>query len=279
MKKIQWILIGLLLLSTFLFSENNQSVNIHNKTSVVQSVSKTLTINDLGNMGEFFSNIIHGAFEPMNYIITIGLSIFGLVIGGLYFYFEKRMDENIREMNSLKKEFKETIKEVQLAKKEEIREEVKQQIVYGLDKALDKAQEHAYLKVEYAVDKLTEEVQRRRFYYQGLIYQINQIKKYEYENVMKEEVDLIEKIERVIQIQAKYNEINNHDISKLFSKNIERDVVPTAKKLSDYKNIKHTIQKFLVKSLENDNLNFVQKTQIKDVLKEKYAWEEEKSAE
>jgi len=279
MKKIQWIIIGLLLLSTLLFSENNQTVVEHNKTSVVKSVSQTLTMNDLGNMGEFFSNIIHGAFEPMNYIITIGLSIFGLVIGGLYFYFEKRMDENIREMNSLKKEFKETIKEVQLAKKKEIREEVMQQIVYGLDDALLNVQEHAYRKVEHTVKKLIEEVQRRRFFYQKEIYQINQAKKYEYEEVMKEEVTLDEKIDKTIRIQAKYNEINNYDIPRLFSKNIEQDVIPTAVKLSSYKNIKHTIQKLLVKVLERDNLNFVQKTQIKDVLKEKYGWEEEMGAE
>ena len=182
-------------------------------------------------------------------------------------------------MNSLKKEFKETIKYVQLAKKDEIREEVKQQIVYGLDEALQKAQEHAYRKVEHTVKKLTEEVQRRRFFYQKEIYQINQAKKYEYEEVMREVIELDEKIDKTIRIQAKYNEINNYDIPKLFSKNIEEDVIPIAKKLSDYKNIKHTIQKFLVKSLESDNLNFVQKTQIKDVLKEKYGWEEEKSAE
>jgi len=279
MKKIQWILIGLLLLSTLLFSENNQSAVEHNKTSVVQSVSKTLTLNDLGNMGEFFSHIIHGAFESISLIIAIGLSILGLVIGGLYFYFEKRVDENLKEMNLLKKEFKEIIKDVQLAKKEEVREEVKQQIIYTLDEALVNVQEHAYRKVEYTVDKLVEEVQGRRFFYQSLLYQINQIQKYEHEEVMKEDVELTKKIEKTIKVQAKYNEINNHDIPKLLSKDIEKDVIPTAVKLSDYKNIKHTIQKVLFKVLENGNLNFVERTQIKDVLKEKYGWEEEKGAE
>jgi len=279
MKKIQWIIIGLLLLSTLLFSENNQTVVEDNKTSVVKSVSQTLTMNDLGNMGEFFSHIIHGAFESISLIIAIGLSILGLVIGGLYFYFEKRVDENLKEMNLLKKEFKEIIKDVQLAKKEEIREEVTQQIVYGLDEALLNVQKHAYKKVEYTVDKLVEEIQRKRFFYQNLLYQINQIQKYEHEEVMKEDIELTKKIEKTIKVQAKYNEINNHDIPKLLSKDIENDVVPTAVKLSEYKNIKHTIQKLLVKVLERDNLNFVQKTQIKDILKEKYDWIEEKSVE
>jgi len=158
-------------------------------------------------------------------------------------------------------------------------EEVKQQIVYGLDDALLNVQEHAYRKVEHTVNRLTEEIQRRRFFYQNLIYQINQEKKYEYEEIMKEEIELDERIDKIIKVQYKYNEINNHDIPKLFSKYIEKDVIPTAVKLSAYKNIKHTVQKLLLKALKNDNLNFVQKTQIKDILKEKYAWEEEKSAE
>jgi len=96
---------------------------------------------------------------------------------------------------------------------------------------------------------------------------------------MKEELEVDEKVDKIIKVQAKYNEINNYDIPKLFSKKIEEDLVPTAIKLSEYKNIKHTILKLLLKILDGDNLNSVQKTQIKDVLKEKYDWIEEKSVE
>ena len=257
MKKLRWVFMGLLLLSTFVFSEN---------TTV--EVVEYKVINAVGSILEGFTGEISDLLMFFMAMVTIG-SVLG------YFKMNKLSDDIQKNRELIGEKFEDYKREMKI----EIKEEVMQQVVYGLDKALDKAQEHTYRKVEYTVDKLTEEIQRRRFFYQGLIYQLNQAKKYEYEEVMREELELDDKIDKIIKIQAKYNEINNHDIPKLFSKNIEQDVVPIAKKISDYKNIKHTIQKILVKVLERDNLNFVQKTQIKDVLKEKYGWKEEKSAE
>ena len=256
MKKFQWVFMGLLLLSTFVFSENS-TVEVEYKV-----------ISAVGSILEGFTGEISSLLMFFMAMVTIG-SVLG------YLKINMLTEDIQRNRELIGEKFENYKRDMKI----EIEEEVSQQIVYGLDNALLKVQEHAYRKVEYTVDKLTEEIQRRRFFYQGLIYQINQAKKYEYEEVMREEVELTEKIEKIIKVQAKYNEINNHDIPKLFSKNIEQDVVPMAKKLSDYKNIKHTIQKLLVKVLERDNLNSVQKTQIKDVLKEKYGWKEEKSAE
>jgi len=253
MKKLRWVFMGLLLLSTFVFSVN----------STVEEEYKVL--NAVGTILEGFTGEISDLLMFFMAIVTISS-----VVG--FFKMSKLSDSIQQNRELIGEKFEDYEREMKI----EIKEEVMQQVVYGLDKALDKAQEHAYRKVEHTVDTLTKEIQRRRFFYQGLIYQINQEKKYEYEEVMREEVELDEKIDKIIKIQAKYNEINNHDIPKLFSKNIEQDVVPIAKKISEYKNIKHTIQKLLVKVLERDNLNFVQKTQIKDVLKEKYGWEEEK---
>jgi len=256
MKKLRWVFVGLFVVSTFVFSANS-TVEVEYKA-----------INAIGGILEGFTGEISALLMFFMAMVTIG-SVLG------YFKMNTLSNNIQRNRELIGEKFEDYEREMKI----EIKEEVMQQVVYGLDKALDKAQEHTYRKVEHTVDKLTEEIQRRRFFYQGLIYQINQAKKYEYEEVMREEVELDERIDKIIKIQAKYNEINNHDIPKLFSKNIEQDVVPIAKKLSEYKNIKHTIQKLLVKVLERDNLNFVQKTQIKDVLKEKYGWEEEKGAE
>jgi len=256
MKKLRWVFVGLFVVSTFVFSANS-TVEVEYKA-----------INAIGGILEGFTGEISALLMFFMAMVTIG-SVLG------YFKMNTLSNNIQRNRELIGEKFEDYEREMKI----EIKEEVMQQVVYGLDKALDKAQEHTYRKVEHTVDKLTEEIQRRRFFYQGLIYQINQAKKYEYEEVMREEVELDERIDKIIKIQAKYNEINNHDIPKLFSKNIEQDVVPIAKKLSEYKNIKHTIQKLLVKVLERDNLNFVQKTQIKDVLKEKYGWEEETGAE
>ena len=266
MKKLRWVFMGLLLVSTFVFSENNQSVSDTNTTIQLEVVSK---------LSEFMGTALTGFTGQIENLLVFFMAM--VTIGSLlgYYKIDKLSDNIQRNRELIGEKFEDYEREMKI----EIKEEVMQQVVYGLDKALDKAQEHTYRKLEHTVDKLTEEIQRRRFFYQGLIYQINQAKKYEYEEVMKEEIELDEKIDKIIKIQAKYNEINNYDIPKLFSKNIEDDVIPMAKKLSDYKNIKHTIQKLLVKVLERDNLNFVQKTQIKDILKEKYDWEEETGAE
>jgi len=299
MKKLRWVFVGLLLVSTFVFSENNQSVSDTNVGSILVDTIPSVTQNAIetqstldkkleviNNLGDFISGILASYTGEIGNLIFMLSIIITVIISFLSFatYLKtKSLSDSIRENTEAIQKYKEVInKEFSEYKKEmkdEIVEEVKQQIVYGLDEALLNVQEHAYRKVEHTVDKLTEEIQRRRFFYQGLIYQINQAKKYEYEEVMKEEIELDEKIEKIIKVQAKYNEINNHDIPKLFSKNIEEDVVPRAIKLSGYKNIKHTVQKLLLKALKNDNLNFVEKTQIKDVLKEKYDWVEEKGSE
>jgi len=265
MKKLRWVFMGLFLLSTFVFSESNQSIS-NNAMIELEVVSK---------LSEFMGTALTGFTGQISNLLIFFMAILTIISVLGYFKMNKLSTSIQGNRELIGEKFEDYKREMKI----EIKEEVMQQVVYGLDKALDKAQEHTYRKVEYTVDKLTEEIQRRRFFYQGLIYQLNQAKKYEYEEVMREEVKLDEKIDKIIKIQAKYNEINNHDIPKLFSKNIEQDVVPIAKKISEYKNIKHTIQKLLVKVLERDNLNFVQKTQIKDILKEKYDWEEEKGAE
>jgi hypothetical protein len=272
--KIIDVMVLLLLTNIMLYGENNVTVLSDATITEVQ-----LTV--ISKLSEFFGQTIDGytgqvenllmIFGAMVTLFMAVMSIFGyLKIRGISDEIEKNRELIADYTTSIDKKFS----EYRIEMKQEIVEEVKQQIVYGLDDAILKVQEHAYKKVEYTVSTLTNEIQKRRFYYQSLIFKVNQVKKYEYEEVMKEDIDLDERISKILLIQSKYNEINNSDIPKLFSKHIEEKVVPTARKLSEYKELRHIVIKLLLKALENDKLNYVEITQIKDILKECYDWEE-----
>jgi len=281
--KIFKLILMLLLISSIMYGDSKSNRD-NNKTDIINinasSSQSTVTQIELGvvsKLNEFMGASLTGFTNQ----ITNLLMIFGAMVTllSLLGYLKlKSLSDNIENNRELIEKYKEDIdkkfSDYRIEMKQEIIEEVKQQIVYGLDDAILKVQEHAYKKVEYTVSKLTDEIQKRRFHYQSLIFKINQLKKYEYEEVMKEEIDIDEKISKILVIQSKYNEINNSDIPKLFSKDIEERVIPTARKLSEYKDLRHIIIKLLLKALENDKLNYVEKTQIKDILQECYGWEE-----
>jgi hypothetical protein len=257
--------------------DNNKTDIININASSSQSTVTQIELGVVSKLNEFMGASLTGFTNQ----ITNLLMIFGAMVTllSLLGYLKlKSLSDNIENNRELIEKYKEDIdkkfSDYRIEMKQEIIEEVKQQIVYGLDDAILKVQEHAYKKVEYTVSKLTDEIQKRRFHYQSLIFKINQLKKYEYEEIMKEEIDIDEKISKILVIQSKYNEINNSDIPKLFSKDIEERVIPTARKLSEYKDLRHIIIKLLLKALENDKLNYVEKTQIKDILQECYGWEE-----
>jgi hypothetical protein len=268
----------IMLLLAFMTLLINGEDNRTETTPIVPIVSTTnVELEVVSKLSEFMGTSLNGFTNQ----ILILLSVFGFMVTlvSLLGYLKlKNLSDNIERNRELITEYKEYIDnkftDYRKEMKQEIVEEVKQQIVYGLDGAILKVQEHAYRKVEYTVDNLTNEIQQRRFFYQGLIFKINQVKKYEYEDIMKQEIDVEEKISKIIVIQSKYNEINNHDIPKLFSKKVEENVVPSAKKLSEYGELKHIVSKLLLKALENDKLNYVEQTQIQDVLKEYYDWDE-----
>ena len=271
--------ITLLLFSTILWAYAGTDVNDINQTVVDSTVNIELEV--VSKLGEFmgvsmagFSGQITNLLMLFGFMVTLfisGVSILGYAK-------LKGVSENIEKNRNLIFDFTSSIdhkfSDYRVEMKQEIVEEVKQQIVYGLDDAILKVQEHAYKKVEYTIDKLTDEIQQRRFHYQGLIFKVNQVRKYEYEKIMKQEIDIDDKVNQVMIAQAKYNEINNHYIPKLFSKKIEEELVPTAKKLSEYMELKYVINKLLLKVLHNNKLNYVEQTQVRDVLKDFYDWDE-----
>jgi hypothetical protein len=274
--KIKIPILLLLFINMMLSAESNVTEVLPIKSEVTEV---ELTV--ISKLSEFFGAAITGYNGHIEHLLMIFgfmvtffiamISLFGYFkIRGISVEIEKNRELIADYTAGIDKKFSDYRKEM----KQEIIEEVKQQIVYGLDDAVLKVQEHAYKKVEYTVSSLTDEIQKRRFHYQSLIFKVNQVKKYEYEEIMKQDIELEDKISKILIIQSKYNEINNSDIPKLFSKHIEEKVVPTARKLSEYKELRHIVIKLLLKALENDKLNYVEITQIKDILKECYDWEE-----
>jgi hypothetical protein len=268
--KIKIPILLLLFINMMLSAENNVTVPFDTSLTEIQ-------LKVVSQLSELFGQTMTGYTGQIENL----LMIFGAMVTllSLLGYLKlKSLSDNIERNRELIEKYKEDINknfsDYRKEMKQEIIEEVKQQIVYSLDDAVLKVQEHAYKKVEYTVDNLTDEIQKRRFHYQSLIFKVNQVKKYEYEEIMKQDIELEDKISKILIIQSKYNEINNSDIPKLFSKHIEEKVVPTARKLSEYKELRHIVIKLLLKALENDKLNYVEITQIKDILKECYDWEE-----
>jgi len=274
--KILKLMLIILLTSSILYGDNNKTQVVSIDTSSSKSTVTQIELGVVSKLNEFMGASLAGFTNQ----ITNLLMIFGAMVTllSLLGYLKlKGLSDNIENNRELIEKYKEDIdtkfSDYKKEMKQEIIEEVKQQIVYGLDDAILKVQEHAYRKVEYTVSSLTDEIQKRRFHYQSLIFKVNQAKKYEYEEAMKQDISLDEKISKLLVIQSKYNEINNSDIPKLFSKDIEEKVVPTARKLSEYKELRHIVIKLLLKALENDKLNYVEITQIKDILKDCYGWE------
>lgn len=266
-----------LFMTMIAYAESNSTRCAEHNLSTTQ-----VELEVVSKLSEFFGSAISentGQIEHLLMIFAAMVTIF-ITIVSLFGYLNMKDISNKIEKNrqlifdytsDIDDKFSDYRKEI----KQEIVEEVKQQIIYGLDEAILKVQEHAYKKVEHTVDSLTDEIQKRRFHYQNLIFKVNQSKKYEYEETMKQDIDLDTKIDKILMIQSKYNEINNSDIPKLFSKDINEKVIPTARKLSEYQDLKHIVRKLLVKALENDKLNYVETTQIKDILKECYDWKDE----
>lgn len=271
----------LLLLSLLLLGESNLSSEVSTLKSDLDKVEASL--DGSNQLLEFIGSVIEANTSQITNLLTM-LGFLGslfFIVFSVFGYFKgtsitKSIAQNRESIDLYKEQISKDFKEYRKEIKQEIIEEVKQQIVYGLDDAILKVQEHAYKKVEYTINDLTDEIQRRRFYYQSLIFKVNQVKKYEYEEILKQDIELESKLNKILNIQSKYNEINNHDIPRLFSKDVEGRVIPIAKKLSEYRNLRTIIIKLLLKALENDKLNYTDETQIKDVLKEYYNWEEKK---
>jgi len=113
MKKLRWIFMGLLLVSTFVFSENNQSVSDINITTELEVVSK---------LSEFMGATLTGFTGQVETLITLLGIIITLFISfasfGTYIKI-KKLSDSISENRETIQKYKEDIdKEFSIYKKD-----------------------------------------------------------------------------------------------------------------------------------------------------------------
>lgn len=234
-------------------------------------------IDKLGGLLEGISTKHTGQLATL---IELFIAFTGIVITIITILGAYNITKNSHKIDEIKKEMDKNLNELRKELKQEIKEEVMQQIVYIADKDVQRVQAHAYKKIEHSIEKMTENTQNQRFVYQKIIYKINQMKKYEYETIMmNSSFSTDEKLNKIILVQSKYNEVNNQSIPKIFSKNIEEKVIPALIKLSEITKIHHIIIEELDKKLNDDTLSFIDKESIKEVLINYYNWEEKELKE
>lgn len=158
----------------------------------------------------------------------------------------------------------------------EVHNQVQGEIINSASELLEKVQDHAYRLLASKMEEMKQEVEKRLFNYQKMVYSINMLKKLEYDKVFRENVDANEKLKMMSNIQSKYNETNNITIPKLLSNNIENDVVGALKKLSDREELKDIIIEFFRKSFEVGDYKNLDASIIKYTLVSFYGYDYDK---
>jgi len=188
-------------------------------------------------------------------------------------YIDKETKENLK---TLREEVIHSLNDV----KDDIKQEVTQQIVYNSKEVALKVEDYAYKHIEDNIIAINNKVQAKLFAYQKFIFKVNEAKKFEYEEVISDEnLNFTEKLSKVIAIQSRYNETNNQSIPKLFSHNIEEEVVPTAIKLSEYEELHSIIIEHLETLLFDSHYSFADKARVKEVLHIRYHWVEKQEVD
>lgn len=241
----------------------------------IYASDNNVTLDNLGNLGSF----LEPWFAKNSENITHLLIVFGSILGGIITLFSiiflingyaisKRVDENRKAIDN-------TYLKIQ----EDIKQEVAQEIVYSSKELISKVENYFYEKIEYDLEQINRLVQAKLFLYQRFVFEVNEVKKIEYENLMNSSIKLEDKLSQLISIQNRYNETNNSSIPKLFSDDIEHQVVPAAKKLSENKKLQRIIVKHLETLIQSDYYSFADKARIKEVLHKRYNWQEPKDKE
>lgn len=256
-KKQLGIIIASLFFSTQIILANTLESNSSNNYDALQA------------LGDIFEPL----FNTHSNNITIIVAIFSLLFGGYITFIaimsaikmhkiEEHIHSNTGEISALKINVNETINKINIDTKDnidklekwlftqisdmhkhrehaieklenEIQNKVEGEIIYSASKILKKVQAHSYEKLDYKMVEMKNSVEKRLFNYQKLIFSINVLKKLEYDDVLKQNIPPDQKLKEMVNVQHKYNETNNITIPNLLSNEIEKDVVPALKKLSD----------------------------------------------
>ncbi len=262
MKKV---LLILLLPIIFLFADIDKNTTEDHR--VIHQ--KNFTINQLGDLGSFFEPILADRASH----ITAIISIFGVLLAAIMVGLGLSTWANVSSIQNNISQNKKMIEDIRKNLPQDIQDEVKKQIISSAETILQETQNHAYKKLDYEINQIKIRVQQKLLGYQQFIYQVNETKKFEYETILQNKDQSAKKLlERMIAKQGHYNSICNHYAPKLFSHDIDNDVIPTAENLSDEKSLHHIIFKYLKKRYEDkDNLlSYADKSKIKSVLKDYY---------
>jgi len=269
------------------------------------------------NAIEALGNIFEPLFNTQSNNITAIVTIFSILFGGYITFIaimsaikmhkiEEHIHTNTGQINALKTDVNETINKINIGTKDdidklekwlftqisdmhkhreqaieklekEIQNKVEVEIVYSASKILKKVQKHSYEKLDYKMEEIKNNVEKRLFNYQKLIFSINILKKLEYDEVLKQDVTTEIKLREMVNVQHKYNETNNITIPSLLSNDIERDVVPALKKLSEEEDIfKKIIVDFFKNALTLDLYTPSDAYNIKYILQSFYDYDYDK---
>jgi len=272
--------IGLFFLLTFFLNANKNDIQLD-------------VLNSLGGVLEAQSTSISITIAIFGIMLTVLMTIISVFAYGKSQSLISRIEKNKDKIDKIKEKLAEDILYIDRATKanlkglreevflslkdvkDDIKQEVTQQIVSTSKDIALKVEDYAYKHIEDNIVEINNKVQAKLFAYQKFIFKVNEAKKLEYEEIASnDKLNFEEKLLKIIAIQSRYNETNNQSIPKLFAHKIEEEVVPTAIKLSEYKELHEIIIEHLEELLSNNHYSFADKARIKEVLQTRYNWEE-----
>jgi len=190
--------------------------------------------------------------------------------------------ETKRDVDNLEKWLFQEIKDINRHREKaieklemEIQYKIQNEIIYYASEHSKNVEKNAYQQLSYTMNTMRVNVENRLFNYQKLIYNINILKKREYDRVLEEHVDSDEKLKNMVKIQTKYNETNNITIPELLSDNID-SVISALKKLSEEEELKPIIINFFKDALNSNVYDKVDAYNIKYTLQSFYGYDYDK---
>ena len=254
-------------------TETMQTITQVTEHNVTQN-ALPLTLDHLDKL----SNIL----EPSAEVLSTQINLFGIYMTvfiallsflGYIIVFKPMIDLGKSTSERIQRQFDQAEKKLdkELSRMEKmIEREVENQIVYALNGKIDKAIAFADDKLDYEINKIKDKVRQQMFDYQECVYEVNQHIVEESETLLQRtDIDTEKKLHKIMSLQYRYNEITNHYVPKLFRDNI-KEIIPAAKALSEYQQIKHIIQLHLLDLLHKNIWSNAEKAELQKVIDRYY---------
>jgi len=249
-----------------IFDKSLMKINIFPLESTYEKNGTAMTIGDFGNLFEGTSGHISTLIMFFSLFISGLLALFSVIAYRKSNKIMKKIDENRTYIDEVYNKLNNTLKM-------DIKKEISSQIILNSQDVMSKVEEDAYRKIDISIKRIKDESQAKLFDYQQIVFKVNQAKKYAYEKVINNtKLSVDEKLQKSIAIQGSYNETNHHDLPNLFSTDIDKMVIPTAIKLSEFHELQGIMVKYLESLIEKSVCSYKHKSQIEDILREYYGW-------